>query len=340
MGSRSRCAAARPRTRSRGRSASTPSWSRSAAGPTATRSAPTPPASRSRSAASSRSTASSAPTSSTSSRSATWSRDRCWRTRRRTRARSRPKSAAGEKSAFDVVAVPAVAYTDPEIAWVGLTEEQAAREGRKVETGTFPWLASARSLGLGRSDGMTKLIFDPESRRLLGAGIVGPRAGDLIAEATLALEMGCDADDLALTIHPHPDAVGDRDVRRRGVRRHDHRSLPAQEDSRGVDGKSTESRLTEVDREVVDRVVLARRASSDGRDPVERGRLRQELARPVRLGDVGHRAAERGARRARARHRLRRRQGDDRAGAARAARQRGRRRQLAGDDRAGEEILG
>jgi dihydrolipoamide dehydrogenase len=112
--------------------------------------------------------------------------------------------AAGEKSAFDVVAVPAVAYTDPEIAWVGLTEEQAARENRKVETGSFPWLASARSLGLGRTDGMTKLIFDPESRRLLGAGLVGPRAGDLIAEATLALEMGCDAEDLALTIHPHP----------------------------------------------------------------------------------------------------------------------------------------
>jgi dihydrolipoamide dehydrogenase len=114
------------------------------------------------------------------------------------------EAAAGEKSAFDAVAVPAVAYTDPEIAWVGLTEEAAATTGRKVETGTFPWLASARSLGLGRTDGMTKLIFDPETRRLLGAGIVGPRAGDLIAEATLALEMGCDAEDLALTIHPHP----------------------------------------------------------------------------------------------------------------------------------------
>ena len=114
------------------------------------------------------------------------------------------EAAAGEKSAFDVVAVPAVAYTDPEIAWVGLTEEAAAAEGRKVETGTFPWLASARSLGLGRTDGMTKLIFDPETRRLLGAGIVGPRAGDLIAEATLALEMGADAEDLSLTIHPHP----------------------------------------------------------------------------------------------------------------------------------------
>jgi dihydrolipoamide dehydrogenase len=112
--------------------------------------------------------------------------------------------AAGEKSSFDSIAVPAVAYTDPEIAWVGLGEEEAARQGRKVATGTFPWLASARSLGLGRSDGFTKLVFDPETRRLLGAGIVGPRAGDLIAEATLALEMGCDAEDLALTIHPHP----------------------------------------------------------------------------------------------------------------------------------------
>jgi dihydrolipoamide dehydrogenase len=112
--------------------------------------------------------------------------------------------AAGEKSSFDAVAVPAVAYTDPEVAWVGLGEEEAARQGRKVATGSFPWLASARSLGLGRSDGFTKLVFDPETRRLLGAGIVGPRAGDLIAEATLALEMGCDADDLALTIHPHP----------------------------------------------------------------------------------------------------------------------------------------
>jgi dihydrolipoamide dehydrogenase len=112
--------------------------------------------------------------------------------------------AAGEKSSFDAVAVPAVAYTDPEIAWVGLSEEEAARQDRKVATGTFPWLASARSLGLGRTEGVTKLVFDPETRRLLGAGIVGPRAGDLIAEATLALEMGCDADDLALTIHPHP----------------------------------------------------------------------------------------------------------------------------------------
>jgi dihydrolipoamide dehydrogenase len=114
------------------------------------------------------------------------------------------EAAAGEKSAFDAIAVPAVAYTDPEVAWVGLTEEAATAAGRRVEIGTFPWSASARSLGLGRTDGMTKLVFDPETRRLLGAGIVGPRAGDLIAEATLALEMGCDVDDIALTIHPHP----------------------------------------------------------------------------------------------------------------------------------------
>jgi dihydrolipoamide dehydrogenase len=112
--------------------------------------------------------------------------------------------AAGEKSAFDAVAVPAVAYTDPEVAWVGLGEEEAARQGRKVETGTFPWLASGRSLGLGRTEGFTKLVFDPETKRLLGAGIVGPRAGDLVSEATLALEMGCEAGDLGLTIHPHP----------------------------------------------------------------------------------------------------------------------------------------
>ena len=112
--------------------------------------------------------------------------------------------AAGEKSAFEPVGVPAVAYTDPEVAWVGLGEEEAARQGRQVETGTFPWLASGRSLGLGRTEGVTKLVFDPGSGRLLGAGIVGPHAGDLIAEATLALEMGCDAEDLALNIHPHP----------------------------------------------------------------------------------------------------------------------------------------
>jgi dihydrolipoamide dehydrogenase len=97
-----------------------------------------------------------------------------------------------------------VAYTDPEVAWVGLTEMQAKADGTKFNKGVFPWAASGRSLSLGRSDGFTKLLFDPDTGRLLGAGIVGSNAGDLIAEAGLAIEMGCDAADIGLTIHPHP----------------------------------------------------------------------------------------------------------------------------------------
>ena len=97
-----------------------------------------------------------------------------------------------------------MAYTDPELAWIGLTETQARAEGRHVEVGRFPWAASGRALGMGRVEGQTKLIFDPESHRLLGAGIVGPHAGDLIAELGLALEMGADAEDIGLSIHPHP----------------------------------------------------------------------------------------------------------------------------------------
>jgi dihydrolipoamide dehydrogenase len=112
--------------------------------------------------------------------------------------------AAGEKSAFDARVIPSVAYTDPEIAWVGLTETEAGAKGIPYERGEFPWSASGRSLGMGRSDGLTRLLFDPETHRLLGAGIVGPNAGDLIAEAALAIEMGAEAGDLALTIHPHP----------------------------------------------------------------------------------------------------------------------------------------
>jgi dihydrolipoyl dehydrogenase len=112
--------------------------------------------------------------------------------------------AAGEKSFFDARVVPAVAYTDPEVAWVGLTEEAAKANGTAYEKGTFPWVASARSLTLGRSDGLTKLLFDGETGRLLGAGIVGTNAGDLIAEAALAIEMGCNAEDIGLTVHPHP----------------------------------------------------------------------------------------------------------------------------------------
>jgi dihydrolipoamide dehydrogenase len=114
------------------------------------------------------------------------------------------EAAAGQKSFFDARVVPAVAYTDPEVAWVGLTEDDAKARGVAYEKGTFPWAASARSLTLGRSDGLTKLLFDKITHRLLGAGIVGTNAGDLIAEAALAIEMGADAEDVALTVHPHP----------------------------------------------------------------------------------------------------------------------------------------
>jgi dihydrolipoamide dehydrogenase len=112
--------------------------------------------------------------------------------------------AAGQKSFFDARVVPAVAYTDPEVAWVGLTEDDAKARGVPYEKGAFPWAASARSLTLGRGEGLTKLLFDPVTHRVLGAGIVGVNAGDLIAEAALAVEMGADAADVGLTIHPHP----------------------------------------------------------------------------------------------------------------------------------------
>jgi dihydrolipoamide dehydrogenase len=112
--------------------------------------------------------------------------------------------AAGEKRAFDVRAIPSVAYTDPEVAWVGLTETEAKAKGIAVQKGTFPWAANGRSLSLGRDEGMTKLLFDPETRRLLGAGIVGTNAGELISELALAIENGCDAADIGLTVHPHP----------------------------------------------------------------------------------------------------------------------------------------
>ncbi|GAA4738062.1 dihydrolipoyl dehydrogenase [Actinomycetospora chibensis] len=112
--------------------------------------------------------------------------------------------AAGHKSAFDARCIPSVAYTDPEVAWVGVTETEAKARGLSYGSGTFPWAASGRSLSLGRSEGSTKVLFDTETDRILGAGIVGPAAGDLIAEAALAIEMGADAADIGLTIHPHP----------------------------------------------------------------------------------------------------------------------------------------
>jgi dihydrolipoamide dehydrogenase len=105
---------------------------------------------------------------------------------------------------FDPRAIPSVAYTDPEVAWMGLTEMAAREQGIEYEKATFPWVASGRALALTRPEGMTKLLVEPETRRVLGAGIVGVGAGDLIAETVLALELGADAEDLALTIHPHP----------------------------------------------------------------------------------------------------------------------------------------
>ena len=111
---------------------------------------------------------------------------------------------AGMKSGFDTSIIPSVAYTDPEIAWVGLTEKEAKKNGIPYEKGVFPWQASGRALSMSRSEGITKLFFDPESKRLIGAGIVGVNAGELITETALAIEMGADAADLALTIHPHP----------------------------------------------------------------------------------------------------------------------------------------
>jgi dihydrolipoamide dehydrogenase len=114
------------------------------------------------------------------------------------------EAAAGEKSWFDARVIPSVAFTDPELAWVGITEEEAKTQGIKYGKATFPWAASGRSLSLGRDEGITKLIFDQQTHRIIGGGIVGPNAGDLIAEVALAIEMGCNAEDIGKTIHPHP----------------------------------------------------------------------------------------------------------------------------------------
>jgi dihydrolipoamide dehydrogenase len=111
---------------------------------------------------------------------------------------------AGQDVQFDARAIPSVAYTDPEVAWMGPTEMELKEQGVEYEKATFPWSASGRALGLGRDDGLTKLLFEPGSKRLLGAGAVGVNAGDLIAETVLALEMGADAEDIGLTVHPHP----------------------------------------------------------------------------------------------------------------------------------------
>lgn len=114
------------------------------------------------------------------------------------------ESIAGERVAFEPLAIPAVVFTDPELAWCGLTEADAQKQGRTITVSRFPWGASGRALTLDRSDGLTKLILDPETERILGVGIVGPGAGELIAEGVLAVEMGANATDLKMSIHPHP----------------------------------------------------------------------------------------------------------------------------------------
>ena len=111
---------------------------------------------------------------------------------------------AGEPSAYDAQAIPAVVFTDPEIAWAGLTAEEAKQQDRKVKVASYPWQASGRALANGRTDGLTKWVIDPETDRVLGCGIVGSGAGELIAESVLAIEMGCKIRDIAESIHPHP----------------------------------------------------------------------------------------------------------------------------------------
>ncbi|MFC1581772.1 dihydrolipoyl dehydrogenase, partial [Candidatus Neomarinimicrobiota bacterium] len=111
---------------------------------------------------------------------------------------------AGLPAAFDTDAIPAVMFTDPEVAWVGLTETEAKMQNIPYEKGEFPWAASGRALSIGQQIGKTKILFDPETKRVLGVGIIGSNAGDLISEGTLAIEMGADVEDLSLTIHPHP----------------------------------------------------------------------------------------------------------------------------------------
>jgi len=111
---------------------------------------------------------------------------------------------SGLKHYFDPACIPSVAYTDPEVAWVGITENEAKAKGIKYGKGVFPWAASGRSLSIGRDEGMTKLIIDEATHRVIGAAMVGPNAGELVAEVALAIEMGCDVEDISLTIHPHP----------------------------------------------------------------------------------------------------------------------------------------
>jgi dihydrolipoamide dehydrogenase len=118
--------------------------------------------------------------------------------------RTAVEAIAGHKVAFEPAAIPAVVFTDPEIAWCGLTETQAQKENRDIKVAKFPWAASGRAMTVDRTEGMTKLILDPQTERVLGVGIVGAGAGELIAEGVLAVEMAAVAKDIAMTIHPHP----------------------------------------------------------------------------------------------------------------------------------------
>ena len=127
---------------------------------------------------------------------------------------------AGEATTYDAQAIPAVVFTDPEIAWCGLTESEARESGRPHEVATFPWAASGRATTLGRNDGLTKLILEPTTERVLGVGITGRGAGELIAEGVLAVEMGARVDDLRLSIHPHPHHIRDPDGSSRGLLQH------------------------------------------------------------------------------------------------------------------------
>jgi len=128
----------------------------------------------------------------------------CWHIKATHEGKIAAEVIAGLPAAFDSKAIPAVIFTDPEIAWAGLTETEAKAKNIAYEKGEFPWAASGRSLAMGRNEGRTKILFDPDTKRTLGVGIVGPNAGDLIGEAVLAIEMGADAEDISLTIHPHP----------------------------------------------------------------------------------------------------------------------------------------
>jgi dihydrolipoamide dehydrogenase len=119
-------------------------------------------------------------------------------------ARTAVEAILGRPAEFDKLAIPAVVFTDPEIAWAGLSEEQARREGRAHEVATYPWAASGRAQAIGRTEGLTKWLVDPDTSRVLGCGMVGPGAGELIGEAVLAIEMGCEVRDIAESVHPHP----------------------------------------------------------------------------------------------------------------------------------------